>query len=226
MKYTVKEVSILTGLSIRTLRYYDEINLLSIERNDSNYRMYEPRDIMKLSMIISLKSLGIPLKKINQMISEIPDDFLHMLNIQKDIIDQKINEMEKQKTETEQMIQGLKQGCSIEEVLLQPQIDDKQVDIKHILTFHENNEINFEYYFQSIFDVRHDYEHSKILMKQFIIYLNDSYSNYFSKEKIKELINKYESESARQYFNKYSSDFNLFLAKLLKSILNEDNPSK
>ena len=48
---TVKEVSELTGVSIRTLRYYDEIGLLPpADHTEGGYRLYdEPRSLRKAS---------------------------------------------------------------------------------------------------------------------------------------------------------------------------------
>lgn len=43
---TVKEVSELTGISIRTLRYYDEINLLKPAKvTEAGYRLYDERSL-------------------------------------------------------------------------------------------------------------------------------------------------------------------------------------
>lgn len=45
---TVKEVSELTGISIRTLRYYDEINLLKPAKvTEAGYRLYDERSLKK-----------------------------------------------------------------------------------------------------------------------------------------------------------------------------------
>ena len=43
---TVKEVSAITGVSIRTLRYYDEIGLLRpTELTDTGYRLYDNKSL-------------------------------------------------------------------------------------------------------------------------------------------------------------------------------------
>lgn len=44
MEYTIKELAVLAGVSTRTLRYYDEINLLKPARvNSSGYRIWHKR---------------------------------------------------------------------------------------------------------------------------------------------------------------------------------------
>src|SRR5690625_5096076 len=97
MNYTVKEVANLTGVTIRTLRYYDEINLLSIERNSSNHRVYNTLDILKLSMIRSLKAIDIPLEDIRGVLESSSESIDEVLLLQKQIVDMKIYSLQSQK---------------------------------------------------------------------------------------------------------------------------------
>lgn len=62
-----------TGLSIRTLHYYDEIGLLSpSHRTDVGYRLYNNQDIIRLQQIVSLRQLGFSLKEIHECLKD-PD---------------------------------------------------------------------------------------------------------------------------------------------------------
>lgn len=62
---TVKQVSELTGVSIRTLRYYDNIGLLSpSEHTEGGYRLYDDRALERLQQILLFRELGFPLKDI------------------------------------------------------------------------------------------------------------------------------------------------------------------
>jgi DNA-binding transcriptional MerR regulator len=62
----VGELARRTGLSVRTLHYYDEIGLLSpSHRSRSGHRLYTARDIAKLQQIISLRQLGMSLDEIH-----------------------------------------------------------------------------------------------------------------------------------------------------------------
>ena len=59
MNYTVNELAKLSGVSIRTLRYYDEIALLKpafIEEN--NYHYYQEEQLLRLQHILFFKELG------------------------------------------------------------------------------------------------------------------------------------------------------------------------
>ena len=62
---TVKEVSKLTGVSIRALHHYDAIGLLKPTRvTESGYRLYDDTAMEKLYMILIFRELGLSLKEI------------------------------------------------------------------------------------------------------------------------------------------------------------------
>lgn len=66
---TVNEVSKLTGVSIRTLQYYDTIGLLKpIEYTESGYRLYDDISMERLQQILLFKELEFPLKEIKKII--------------------------------------------------------------------------------------------------------------------------------------------------------------
>ncbi|MBR1407570.1 MAG: MerR family transcriptional regulator [Clostridia bacterium] len=66
---TVHEVSRLTGVSIRTLQYYDKIGLLHpTEHTVSGYRLYDDTALEKLQQILLFRELEFPLKDIRQII--------------------------------------------------------------------------------------------------------------------------------------------------------------
>ena len=62
---TVNEVSKLTGVSIRTLQYYDTIGLLKPDGyTASGYRLYDDTALERLQQILLFKELEFPLKEI------------------------------------------------------------------------------------------------------------------------------------------------------------------
>lgn len=66
---TVHEVSELTGVSIRTLQYYDTIGLLKpSDYTESGYRLYDDTALERLQQILLFKELEFPLKEIKQII--------------------------------------------------------------------------------------------------------------------------------------------------------------
>lgn len=67
--YTIKQVTDITGLTKRTLHYYDEIGLLSPNKDENNqYRMYTQEDIIQLQKIMFLKALKLPLENIQNVL--------------------------------------------------------------------------------------------------------------------------------------------------------------
>ena len=70
---TVHKVSKLTGLSVRTLQYYDEIGLLPPARyTEAGYRLYDDAAIERLQQIMLFRELEFPLKEIKRILDS-PD---------------------------------------------------------------------------------------------------------------------------------------------------------
>ena len=70
---TVHEVSALTGVSIRTLRYYDRIGLLCpTTHTEAGYRLYDDAALERLQQILLFRALEFPLKDIKEIVSR-PD---------------------------------------------------------------------------------------------------------------------------------------------------------
>ena len=70
---TVNEVSKLTGVSIRTLQYYDTIGLLPpTEYTEAGYRLYDDTAMERLQQILLFRELEFPLKEIKRII-DFPD---------------------------------------------------------------------------------------------------------------------------------------------------------
>ena len=66
---TVQEVSNLTGVSVRTLHYYDQIGLLKPTKiTESGYRMYDVEALEQLQHIMLFRELQFPLKDIKKII--------------------------------------------------------------------------------------------------------------------------------------------------------------
>ena len=95
---TVNEVSKLTGVSIRTLQYYDKIGLLRpAEYTESGYRLYDDAALEKLQQILLFKELEFPLKDIKDIVTR--SDFDKRL-----ALDQQIELLELKKEHIENLI--------------------------------------------------------------------------------------------------------------------------
>lgn len=95
MTYTVKELSNLAGVSIRTLHYYDEIGLLEPSwYGDNNYRHYEEKEVFRLQQILFFRELGFSLKEIKEIIDGPDFDLLAMLQAHRVGILARINRLQ------------------------------------------------------------------------------------------------------------------------------------
>lgn len=84
MYYTISEVAQMTGLSTRTLRYYDEIGLLRPTKNqDNDYRLYCSNDLERLQTIMFLKEMALSLKTIKQLVQNKEVDLSKLLKEQR-----------------------------------------------------------------------------------------------------------------------------------------------
>ncbi len=70
MEYTVQKLANLSGISTRTLRYYDEIGILKPARiNSSGYRIYGQKEVDRLQQILFYRELGISLDSIKEIVT-------------------------------------------------------------------------------------------------------------------------------------------------------------
>lgn len=73
MKFSVGETAKLTGISVRTLHYYDEIGLLSPSIvSENGYRYYDNSALLRLQQILFYRELDFTLKDITKMMN-VPD---------------------------------------------------------------------------------------------------------------------------------------------------------
>lgn len=80
MAYTVKQLSKLSGVTVRTLHFYEEIGLLMPAYYGSNgYRYYEERELLQLQQILFFKELGFTLKQIQKVVGKSDFDQLAAL---------------------------------------------------------------------------------------------------------------------------------------------------
>ncbi|MDQ0430720.1 DNA-binding transcriptional MerR regulator [Planomicrobium stackebrandtii] len=80
MEYTIQKLGNLTGISTRTLRYYDEIDLLKPARKSSaGYRIYSQQEVDKLQHILFYRELGLELEQIKTIVNDSDFDYAEAL---------------------------------------------------------------------------------------------------------------------------------------------------
>ncbi len=124
---TVSEVSRLSGVSVRTLRYYDEIGLLPpTEVTEAGYRLYDEQALHRLQCILLYRELEFPLKEISAIMSGSSFDMVQSLERQ-------IELLEKKRTHLDNLIilaKGIK-------VLGVNKLDFSEFDVKKIDEYEE-----------------------------------------------------------------------------------------
>ena len=69
MNYTTSALAKLSGITPKTLRYYDKIGLLSPQRNEDNdYRIYSQEEVELLQQILFYRELGMELSEIKKIV--------------------------------------------------------------------------------------------------------------------------------------------------------------
>jgi DNA-binding transcriptional MerR regulator len=65
-RYTIAEVAALTGVTPHTLRYYERIGLLDIDRHESGHRRYSTDDVARIVFIGRLRATAMPIRDIQR----------------------------------------------------------------------------------------------------------------------------------------------------------------
>ena len=71
MRMQIKEFADFTGVSVRTLHYYDEIGLMKPAQVDpfTGYRYYDEQSLLRMQEILFYRELDFSLKQINEILS-------------------------------------------------------------------------------------------------------------------------------------------------------------
>lgn len=87
-QFTIGELARLVGVTVRTLQYYDQADLLNSAYTEGGKRIYTRDDVLKLQQILFLKSLGFSLEEINDKIlkQENSADFEKVFTQQREIL--------------------------------------------------------------------------------------------------------------------------------------------
>ena len=104
---TVKEISDLTGISVRTLHYYDEIGLLKpTEKSDAGYRLYEDKALETLQQILFFREFDISLKEIKAVLDNPALERNQILQVQRKMLVTKKERMERLIASIDDILKG------------------------------------------------------------------------------------------------------------------------
>ena len=110
--YSSGEFARMAQVSVRTIRFYDQKNILKPSRvGSSGARFYTDQDLARLQQILLLKYLGFSLEDIREMLIGDPDvhDLLHSLQLQKKLVQDRIEQMQLVEQAIESTVSALKE---------------------------------------------------------------------------------------------------------------------
>ena len=118
--FSVGEISKLTNVPIQTLIYYDKMGLLkpAYINEQNNYRYYSVNQFIKIDLLKQCKVIGLSLKEIEELLkNEISvDSMLKLIDQQRKVLDNKIQELESVKSYINFLGDRLKETKKIEEI--------------------------------------------------------------------------------------------------------------
>lgn len=104
---TVKEISDLTGISVRTLHYYDEIGLLKpTDKSEAGYRLYDDKALETLQQILFFREFDIPLKEIKTVMDNPALERNQILQMQRKMLVAKKERMERLISSIDDILKG------------------------------------------------------------------------------------------------------------------------
>lgn len=96
MRLSISEMAKLTGVSVRTLHYYDQIGLLCPETAaDSGYRWYGAADVERMQQILFFRELDFPLKDIRTILADPRYDKQEALRRQRRLLQMKRDRLDR-----------------------------------------------------------------------------------------------------------------------------------
>lgn len=94
MKYTVKRLAKLAGVSVRTLHHYDQIGLLApSERTEAGYRLYGEQELLRLQQILFYKELDFSLEAISAILDDPAFDMVQALHQHRAVLVQRSSQI-------------------------------------------------------------------------------------------------------------------------------------
>ncbi len=136
---TVKEISDITGISVRTLHYYDEIGLfVPTTCTEAGYRLYDDKALETLQQILFFREFELSLKEINVILEKPDFDREVILRSQKKMLELKREKLTRLILGMEDILKGVKEmdqnvisKSEIEELYqtMVTQMDSKQLEV-------------------------------------------------------------------------------------------------
>jgi DNA-binding transcriptional MerR regulator len=114
IQYSVKKLSQLAGVSVRTLHLYDKMGLLKPSvRTEARYRLYGEKELLRLQQILFYRELDFPLKEILEILNAPDFDIINALESHRTALELKGNRITMLLATVDKTIVKLKKGAML-----------------------------------------------------------------------------------------------------------------
>ncbi|WEV52382.1 MerR family transcriptional regulator [Bifidobacterium sp. ESL0704] len=110
---TIGEVAKIFRVSIRMLRHWEGLGLLSPTRDASGYRIYGPGDLNRLRRLLVYKELGVPATRIGQLLDAPAPQVVKALKAGRNDLEKRLQHLLKTLDETERLIDMAEKGTTM-----------------------------------------------------------------------------------------------------------------
>ncbi len=126
MSYTIKKLAKISGISVRTLHWYDQIGLLKPAFvKENGYRFYEEKELLRLQQILFFRELGFKLSDVQKLLSQNDFDNIKALSAHRQHLESEINRKQNLINTIDKTVQHLKKEQNMHEEELYYGFDKK-----------------------------------------------------------------------------------------------------
>lgn len=112
--FKIGEISKLYGIGVDSIRYYEEIGLITPDRAKSGYRHYSIHDIWRLNVIRDLRSIGFTMEQIREYLNHhTVSSSLSMLEDEKKLIAKQLNYLQKMEKNVERRLSNIHSALTL-----------------------------------------------------------------------------------------------------------------
>jgi MerR family transcriptional regulator, thiopeptide resistance regulator len=94
-EYSIHEFAALAGVTVKALHHYDSLGLLRPRRTAARYRVYTPGDLTRVRQILALRALGLPLRRIGELLAAGAPPLQATLRQQRHVLEERRRSLER-----------------------------------------------------------------------------------------------------------------------------------
>lgn len=144
--YRTRDFAALAHVTVRTLRHYEQVGLLTPRRTAAGYRLYAAHELRSLEEIAALKAIGLSLSAIASLRRRGPAELADAIRAQRQTLDDKRRLLDRALRTITDFEQAFQSGSSLDQALRQ---------IIRLTSMHDNNNDDWQEVYESLMQVWH-----------------------------------------------------------------------